>query len=136
MNRRSLWESVLLQCLVVADLQEIFLQALYKGCDDLGFGDLVRPDGANNIASYLPSVNDDPRCGTRVPDLGPKLYIARPCVRRQEGENVFKGRTYTRLHCDLSDAVNYSYGEGEAIWTIFAAEDRSSKLFFGRISSV
>ena len=88
----------------------------------------MRPDGRSNLFSYLQSGADNPEHGTRKPDLGAKLYVARPCVRREKGRNVFHGTTNTRLHCDLSDAVNYNSGEGDAIWTMFAAADRASEL--------
>ena len=74
--------------------------------------------------------DENPLNGTRIPDLGPKLYIARPRLAvNNEDVLEFQGRTCTRLHCDLADAVNYSYGEGEARWTVFAAEHREGKKF-------
>ena len=47
----------------------------------MGIGDVVRPDGPRNVCSYLESEKMNPVCGTSLPDLGPKLYIARPRVQ-------------------------------------------------------
>ena len=105
------------------------MQALFRGCDRLGIGSFVRPDGQKNLCSYLEGEDRNLLNGTQVPDLGPKLYIARPrLVKTSKGDLEFEGDTFTRLHCDLGDAVNYNYGEGEAIWTIFAAKDRQGEL--------
>ena len=105
------------------------MQALFRGCDKLGIGSFVRPDGQKNLCSYLE--DEDRNClnGTRIPDLGPKLYIARPrMVKTTEGNLAFEGDTFTRVHCDLADAVNYSFGDGDALWTVFAAKARSGEL--------
>lgn len=43
----------------------------------------------------------------------------------------FAGYTFTPLHCDLADAVNYCcYGE-QATWTIFRRSDRDSESPWG-----
>ena len=65
--------------------------------------------------------------GTQVPDLGPKFYIARPLLRRQKGQKKYAGYTFTPLHCDLADAVNYSCWGAPATWHIFHRKDRPSK---------
>ena len=75
-------------------LKTDLLQALYEGCDALGIGDLVRPDGTRNVCSYLESEEKNPVCGTRLPDLGPKLYIARPRVQLDaDGKKEFEVRS-------------------------------------------
>ena len=77
--------------------------------------------------------------GTQVPDLGPKFYIARPRLVRdrekggaafmkktQEGQ-LLSGATFTPLHCDLADAVNYSCSGEAATWHIFHRDDRAGE---------
>ena len=59
----------------------------------MGIGDLVHPDGSKNVCSYLESETKNPVCGTSLPDLGPKLYIARPRVQLNAyGGNEFEVR--------------------------------------------
>lgn len=67
--------------------------------------------------------------GTQVPDLGPKFYIARPLLKKQRGttQRKYVGYTFTPLHCDLADAVNYSCWGSSATWHIFHRRDRPSK---------
>ena len=77
--------------------------------------------------------------GTQVPDLGPKFYIARPRLVRgrtfgsgafitKTGEGqLLSGATFTPLHCDLADAVNYSCSGEAATWHIFHRDDRVGK---------
>ena len=45
------------------------------------------------MCSYLESEEKNPVCGTRLPDLGPKLYIARPRIQLgAEGRKEFEVR--------------------------------------------
>ena len=75
-------------------------------------------------------ISQDAINGTQVPDLGPKFYIARPLLRqvKADWQTGYQGFTFTPLHCDLADAVNYScFGEA-ALWQIFRRDDRKSEL--------
>ena len=66
----------------------------------MGIGDLVRPDGARNVCSYLESEKENPVCGTSLPDLGPKLYIARPSVQLSDrGKKEFQVALHLKLSC-------------------------------------
>ncbi|KAJ7590734.1 Clavaminate synthase-like protein [Mycena floridula] len=78
----------------------------------------VRRDGTMNISSHFPS-------NTISPDLGPKMYNA----MASNEDPGSKGST--RLHMDMSDAVNVmTYASpapdgspGSAAWDLFRAED-------------
>ncbi|KAJ8688786.1 hypothetical protein PTI98_013536 [Pleurotus ostreatus] len=62
--------------------------------------------GRLNITNFFPANY------TCIPDLGPKLYAA--MTSRQNGS--------TRLHIDISDAVNIMVDDGKALWHIFSSE--------------
>ncbi|KAI0708445.1 hypothetical protein C8Q76DRAFT_627624, partial [Earliella scabrosa] len=76
------------------------------------------PIGTMNLAAHFPE-------NSVVPDLGPKLYIASGSTLDEDHSGS------TRLHLDLSDAVNIlTYASltpeglpGFALWHIFAPED-------------
>ncbi|KAI0055412.1 Clavaminate synthase-like protein, partial [Artomyces pyxidatus] len=86
--------------------------------EGIPFPDYTRPDGISNLMSHWPT-------SQVVPDLGPKLYIAFGTSQ----DNVHHGST--RLHCDITGAVNVSLysttkltGEpGAAVWHIFHRAD-------------
>ena len=65
--------------------------------------------------------------GTQRPDLGPKFYIARPHLVREGAKCRYRGVTFTPLHCDLADAVNFSCSGEQATWHMFHRDDRQSE---------
>ncbi|CAL8466277.1 g5813 [Coccomyxa elongata] len=97
------------------------------------------PTGPLNLLSYL-------KDNSVKPDLGPKSYVAFGRVKEHEGH----GDSVTKLHCDLSDAVNIichvagngtgatircgntpadtakvpSYGRAGAVWDIWPRDSR------------
>ena len=58
--------------------------------------------------------------------MGPKFYIARPKLVGKKPRR-YEGMTFTPLHCDLADAVNFSCSGEEATWHMFHRNDRASK---------
>lgn len=79
------------------------------------------------------SLVQDPVNGTQRPDLGPKFYIARPKLVGKRFRK-YEGATFTPLHCDLADAVNFSCSGEDATWHMFHRKDRQSKTFFALLS--
>ncbi|KDQ28562.1 hypothetical protein PLEOSDRAFT_1023236, partial [Pleurotus ostreatus PC15] len=67
-------------------------------------------DGPLNIANFFP-INY-----SNAPDLGPKMYAAMASKFGDEGHGS------TRLHIDISDAVNIM-ARGEALWHVFLSKD-------------
>lgn len=101
----------------------------------LPFQEYCHPDGPLNVARYLTSA-------LIKPDLGPKSYIATGRLEEHE-----EGDSVTKLHVDLSDAINVlvhmegssasvrcgntpahpqadpTYGGAGAVWDIFQRQD-------------
>ncbi|KAL4255390.1 hypothetical protein AB1N83_013032 [Pleurotus pulmonarius] len=67
-------------------------------------------DGPLNIVNFFP-INY-----SNAPDLGPKMYAAMASKFGDEGHGS------TRLHIDISDAVNIM-ARGEALWHVFLSKD-------------
>ncbi|KAI9429749.1 hypothetical protein BJY52DRAFT_1133757 [Lactarius psammicola] len=93
---------------------------IYEEFEDcLPFPHLTRLNGRDNLAAHFPDDAGLP------PDLGPKVYFALAAMQNDHGS--------TRLHCDLTDAVNVcvfaaqkSNGSpGGAQWDIFSPQDTS-----------
>ncbi|KAI9437080.1 hypothetical protein BJY52DRAFT_1107277, partial [Lactarius psammicola] len=87
--------------------------------DCLPFPRLTRLNGRDNLAAHFPDDAGLP------PDLGPKVYFAL-ATKQDDGHHGS-----TRLHCDLTDAVNVCVfaaqqnvgSPGGARWDIFSPED-------------
>ncbi|KAH9048628.1 hypothetical protein EDB83DRAFT_2170073, partial [Lactarius deliciosus] len=87
--------------------------------DCLPFPRLTRLNGRDNLAAHFPDNAGSP------PDLGPKVYFA--LAAKQDDSH----HGSTRLHCDLTDAVNvcvfaaqqHDGSPGGARWDIFSPED-------------
>ncbi|KAI9446920.1 hypothetical protein BJY52DRAFT_1193828 [Lactarius psammicola] len=85
----------------------------------LPFPNLTRLNGRDNLAAHFPDNAGLP------PDLGPKVYFA---LAAKQGDGHHGS---TRLHCDLTDAVNVCVfaaqqsdgSPGGARWDIFSPED-------------
>ncbi|KAF9498023.1 hypothetical protein BDN71DRAFT_1373194, partial [Pleurotus eryngii] len=67
-------------------------------------------DGPLNITNFFP-INY-----SNIPDLGPKMYAAMTSKFGHDGHGS------TRLHIDISDAVNIM-ARGEALWHVFLSKD-------------
>ncbi|XP_018450448.1 lysine-specific demethylase JMJ26 isoform X2 [Raphanus sativus] len=94
-----------------------FDNLLPRHCDEfisaLPFQEYSDPrSGVLNIATKLPE-------GVLKPDLGPKTYIA-----YGNGDELGRGDSVTKLHCDMSDAVNILMHTAEVTLT----EDQLSAI--------
>ncbi|KAF9589533.1 hypothetical protein IFM89_025272 [Coptis chinensis] len=94
-----------------------FEDLLPRHCDEfitaLPFQEYTNPkSGILNLAVKLPE-------GALKPDLGPKTYVAYGLA-----EELGRGDSVTKLHCDVSDAVNILTHTTEVLMT----EDQCSKV--------
>ncbi|BDA51374.1 probable lysine-specific demethylase 3A at C-terminar half [Coccomyxa sp. Obi] len=88
------------------------------------------PKGPLNLLSYL-------KDNSVKPDLGPKSYVAFGRVKEHEGH----GDSVTKLHCDLSDAVNIichvaGNGAGATIRCGDTPADTATDPSYGRAGAV
>ncbi|KAI0055386.1 hypothetical protein BV25DRAFT_1775028, partial [Artomyces pyxidatus] len=110
------------------DFRVEFVDHYESFVDAVPYPDTTRPDGVLNMRSHYPQ-------NGVVPDLGPKMYNA---FGTEEGEN---GNGSTRLHMDVTDAVNImAHAEpfpdgrpGAARWDIFPHRSVSKLRDFLRV---